>query len=60
MSDRVNIVGHGDTVYEKSDQYFKSKLEGMPYKACLEMTGATQGTSSELIDKDLSLESLSD
>ena len=52
---------YGDIILDKpNNESFKSRIEGIQYKACIAITGAIQGTSRERPYRELGLESLSD
>ena len=48
-------------MYDKpNNESFTCRLKSVQYKACLAIAGAIQGTSLELLNKELGLEFLSD
>ena len=52
-------LDYGDILYDKPDnENFQSKLEKVPYRACLAITNAIRGTSKERIYDELGLYSL--
>ena len=39
-------LDYGDIIYDKpNNKFFKKKIENIQYKACIEITGAIQGTA---------------
>ena len=52
-------LDHGDILYDNlNNENFQSKLEKVQYRACLAITGAIKGTSSESLYNELGLHSL--
>ena len=47
-----------DVIYDQACNSFHKKLESIQYNACLAITGAIRGTSSEKLYQELGLESL--
>ena len=53
-------LDYSDIIYDQpNNDSFSDKIEQLKYKACLEITGAIQGTSRECLYNELGLESLS-
>ena len=54
-------LDYGDIIYDKPrNESFKNKIENIQYKACIAITGASQGTSREHLYQELDWESLGD
>ena len=52
-------LDYGDILYDEPRNYnFQSKMEKVQYRACLAITGGTQGTSKERLYDELGLYSL--
>ena len=52
-------LDYADIIYDQAyNSAFHDKLESIQYNACLAITGAIRGTSTEKIYRELSLESL--
>ena len=52
-------LGYADVIYDQAyNSSFHEKLESLQYNACLAITGATRGTSSEKLYQEFGLESL--
>ena len=52
-------IDYADIIYDQAyNSTFHDKLESIQYNACLAITGAIKGTSTEKIYQELDLESL--
>ena len=51
-------LDYGDILYDQAYMYFHQKLKSIQYNACLAITGAIRGTSTEKLYQKLGLESL--
>ena len=52
-------LDYGDILYDQTyNMFFHHKLESAQYNACLTITGAIRGTSTEKLYQELGLESL--
>ena len=55
----ISQLDYADVIYDQDyNSYFHENLESLQYNACLEITGAIRGTSSEKLYQELRLESL--
>ena len=51
-------LDYGDILYDKpSNESFQNKIEKVQYRACLAITGAIQGISSEKMTKKMTMTS---
>ena len=49
-------LDYRDIIYDKpNNKSIKNKIENIQYRACVEITGATQGTSREQLYQELRL-----